>query len=465
MARLMSPLLLHHRRLSSAAIVLGCLVIIFIALMSYIGFLSLRYDESPYSVATKVARHFVLTVIEIGIRTFEPEDRYQFAASPNTPREVFRTSTSISPTEAQFADLDFRDISHQVDSYIGQSLFHFGRYPEANRSALRNYLKLDQFIQVTQMRFAQEQRGNWEREAQSESIPDVYILAELTNLVSELWDHREPGTYVSVDFQNFSTLRLAERAKDGEAFYCQVFAMALIEVSRALGYHGRLLSLSHEGIGYQHGVAEIWLPDLGKWAVFDADFNLFYGSPREPLSATEISGMLSQKRRLPVVHGRTVPNRTYTNNRVVSVERAYNNIEWAFRNDFWSNQYFRGHPNKSDSNSLIWSGNSTRSNRLTFKRTTSNHQIANFSVLSYAFRPVTHDANSATLAGELALHYPGARRVEIQHQSGAPKLILHESGKQLVILPVNRGENTYTITIYTDGYSIVRRSFHISSTH
>lgn len=454
----------HGQRMFKMRVILACVISSLMVLMAYIAFLSYQHNESTRIVATKIARHIALTVIELGVRTFEPVDRYEFAASPASPLEVSRASDSIPPTEVQFPGLSFRDISYRVDASNGQSLFHFGIYPEQHASALRDYLQLDQFIQDTQVRFAQEQRDLWQRGSLSEETPDVYILAELTNFVSKLWDHRVPGTSVDVNYENFSTLRLAKRAKDGDAFYCQVFAMAVIEVSRALGYQGRLLSLSHEGVGYQHGVAEIWVPDLGKWVVFDADFNLFYGSPTEPLSATEVSETISLGHPPSIVHGRTPPNRLYTDNRANSVVRAYNNIEWAFRNDYWSNKYFRGHPNKSDSNSLIWVGNSTNSGLLTFKRTTSKPQFANFSVLSYAYTPTFFDQESGTLSGELAIHYPGARSVRVQHQAGEFIQPQGTKGSQHIRLPVESGENRYTITIDTDGYSTVRRSFYIVRT-
>lgn len=452
----------YHRPLSKTWIALGCVLALLLILLAYIALLSYRHDESPQSVATKIARFTALTIIEYGVRIFEPENRYRFAISPNTPRDVVELSKLVPAATADFPDFDFNDIIHRADASSGQSLFHFGSFPQPQAAALRDYFRLDQFILDSKERFTREPPGLWPRAPGSDAVPDTYILAELTNFVSELWDHRVPGTSVDVNYEDFSTLRLAKRAKKGEAFYCQVFAMAVIEVSRALGYHGRLVSLSHEGVGYQHGVAEIWVPDLGKWVVFDADFNLFYGSPTEPLSATEVSETLSRKRELPVVHGRSAPNRPYASNRAFSVERSYNNIEWAFRNDFWSNKYFRGHPNKSDGNSLIWSGNSTRSNRLTYKSTTSDPRIANFSILSYAFKPVSFDRQTATLSGELAIHYPDARSVRLRHQSGKIVPLQIDSGSRRVELPIEPGENTYSIMIDTDGYSTVQRPFYIT---
>ena len=97
---------------------------------------------------------------------------------------------------------------------------------------------------------------------------------------------------------------------------------------------------------------------------------------------------------MPIVQGRNVPGNAYAGGNKRNAELAYKNVEWAFRNDFWSNQYFRGHPNRSDANSVQWTGNRSRSTFLSFKRRLDDSSVANFDVMSYAIVPVGFSAQT-----------------------------------------------------------------------
>lgn len=238
--------------------------------------------------------------------------------------------------------------------------------------------------------------------------------------------------------------------------------MAIIEIAQTLGYHARLLSLSESGIDYQHGVAEVWVPDLGKWVVLDADFNLFYGSPDRPLSATEVRHRLENGITLPSRTGSISPTFPYAGERQLSVERAYRHIEWSFRSDYWSNRYFRGHPNRSDANSLIWLDEATELPFLAFKPTTGDDELANFPVLSYTFVPERYDGANKNLTGRLYVFYPGTRTITLMHERSAEAIELRDAGDYFkVTLPIAKGQNTFTFTVSTHGFSTVRRDFSV----
>jgi len=87
-------------------------------------------------------------------------------------------------------------------------------------------------------------------------------------------------------------LTILSEAAEGGAFRCVEYATLVVAAARALGLPARELCLATRDVetrssGAGHVVAEIWLPDLGKWAYADAQKGIVPERDGVPLNAVE----------------------------------------------------------------------------------------------------------------------------------------------------------------------------------
>jgi hypothetical protein len=183
-------------------------------------------------------------------------------------------------------------------------------------------------------------------------------LAVLNNWARRQWIH---GSNRAVNFYRFNALEILDQARKGGKFWCQVAAMSFVQITASLGYQARLLSLYDSNPDKEpvHAVVEVWLDELGKWVLFDTDFNLYYTNEFGiALNALELHDAVMTRRLagIKVVKGDYRPER-------FDIEGAsaqplmlpyYRNFCVEMRNDWLSNTYFPGHPKRSDKNSLCW---------------------------------------------------------------------------------------------------------------
>jgi len=130
---------------------------------------------------------------------------------------------------------------------------------------------------------------------------DLERAALLRDWVKSRWDHEQPITPPPWDALYF----LGQTDKNIEAFYCVHYSVTFMQCCLALGIPARLINLGR-GIckqdkerGYgremdavepcdEHVVNEVWLDDLGKWAMLDVDFDIHYTRAGVPLTSLEI---------------------------------------------------------------------------------------------------------------------------------------------------------------------------------
>ena len=130
---------------------------------------------------------------------------------------------------------------------------------------------------------------------------DLERALRLRDWVKSRWDHSQP-----IRLPPWDALFMLERVDKGiEAYYCVHYSVVFMQCCLSLGIPARLLNLAR-GIGPaeldrravvfkpvvppidEHVVNEVWLDDLGRWAMMDVDFDLHYTREGFPVSALEI---------------------------------------------------------------------------------------------------------------------------------------------------------------------------------
>ena len=185
---------------------------------------------------------------------------------------------------------------------------------------------------------------------------DFLDFVAMTDWVSSQWKHGTSGAD-AFDPVSFNADNLLERARTGGQFWCHPTAMTLIQIAAALGYQGRLVSLTDTG--YQsddmHAVAEFWSNHYQKWVVLDPDFNIWYSKNGIPLSTLEIHEAVMDKKTSSLIINKGL-NRSDKDfeNRIPNLYKYYRYFYIDLRNDWLSNAYFPGHPKRSDSATVFW---------------------------------------------------------------------------------------------------------------
>ncbi|NLJ26238.1 MAG: hypothetical protein GX354_12590 [Firmicutes bacterium] len=127
---------------------------------------------------------------------------------------------------------------------------------------------------------------------------DFERLVPLRTWIKSLWKHGLPFRQPYWNAEQI--IYRAINAK--EQFHCVHYSVAFLQCARSLGYHVRLVNLhravvedcppgrefEHKPKCSEHVVVEIWSNDLGKWIVFDVDYDCHYMAYGEYLNAKEL---------------------------------------------------------------------------------------------------------------------------------------------------------------------------------
>lgn len=81
---------------------------------------------------------------------------------------------------------------------------------------------------------------------------------------------------------------IIEAGEKGSRFWCEIAARVTVYAATALGWPARVITASRDGHTWEHGIAELWSNQYGKWFVMDTDFNVVYEADGAPLSAFEL---------------------------------------------------------------------------------------------------------------------------------------------------------------------------------
>lgn len=139
---------------------------------------------------------------------------------------------------------------------------------------------------------------------------DLERVCLLRDWVKSRWNHDQPIVCPPWDVSYL----LDHTDKHIESFYCLHYSIAFMQCCASLGIPARLINLHRginttpfEGRGYgkeydpenpndEHVVNEVWLNDLGKWAMMDVDFDIHYETNQIPLNAVEIHNLVIDKK-------------------------------------------------------------------------------------------------------------------------------------------------------------------------
>jgi hypothetical protein len=200
------------------------------------------------------------------------------------------------------------------------------------------------------------------------------VVAGATNDFEELvmlrnWNRSQ---FRRKDYQPFSThfdaleiLTRNHRNDQDEPFSaakhfdpCVLFPMLYIQLVVSMGHQARLMSVDH-------GIVEVWSNHYRKWVVMDAELNHHFERDGVPLGFTELTSEAQSPHpsRVRLVVGPQWsgdPSTTIVHLRVPQLD-VQSVLPWfdraadiaAMRNDWLTNRYFRGHPRRSERNSLI----------------------------------------------------------------------------------------------------------------
>jgi hypothetical protein len=416
--------------------------------------LAVRYDEPMGVVAHKLARFAALTAIRVRVAVHDPSGPAALAETGFPPPSWAEAEAERDRFLERHPGIALEGVSEPAPGRP-RVPFLFGPFQPDQAARIRAAFDLDGFLARTWAGYDGLPPDDPWRRAFGAGHPDLYLMYELNNLVNGLWAHTDVPKQVRVG--NFDVVAIARRGRAGERFYCHIYALGLLEIAQALGYHGRLLTLSADGAHAAHAVTELWVNDLGRWVVFDPDFNLFYGGPRDPLNALEARDRYLAGRDPGAWPGRDPATVSY-DARKEAVGAAYRNIEWHFRDDYFANPYFRGHPSRSDANTVLWD-DSRRSRVLALVPGTDQVEAVYFPLFGWTLVPLAYDADARALRARLFVWYPGYAGFSVAPEGGTEVAASRDGAGAVVTLPLPGRENAFELEVRSHAEARVHRRF------
>jgi hypothetical protein len=222
--------------------------------------------------------------------------------------------------------------------------FHYQTYDEPRLHELRRKYHLDEVVAPAASEFqAMLLLRNWtrsrfRREDYQPSMADFDGLAVLDRNRHDPRESYPPGQ---------------------SADPCKFFPYLYIQVLLSMGYQARLVSIDH-------GMVEVWSDQFRKWVAMDAELNHHFEKDGIPLNMVELleENYAAKPTRVRIVRGQQSwgdENTTMVHLKLKELD-PQDTIRWfdrhldvaEMRNDWMTNHYFRGHPARSEANSLIY---------------------------------------------------------------------------------------------------------------
>ncbi len=138
---------------------------------------------------------------------------------------------------------------------------------------------------------------------------------------------------------------------------CIFFPLLCSQVMTSVGYQSRL-------VGIDHGALEVWSNQFGKWVFFDVELNWHFEKNGMPLNMLDLhkaarGGKASE---IQLIRGTQSSDDNTTQVHLgveaIPTEALLNWFEKfriaEMRNDWMTNQYFKGHPKRGDSATLLF---------------------------------------------------------------------------------------------------------------
>lgn len=120
------------------------------------------------------------------------------------------------------------------------------------------------------------------------------------------WTHRQWKHDGGNEPSRPDALTILHEARAGGRFRCVEYATVLVSALQAVGYRARAVALKTRDVetaqsGAGHVLVEAWLPQYGKWALLDGQYNVMPEAAGVPLNAVELGDALRQRRAFGLV--------------------------------------------------------------------------------------------------------------------------------------------------------------------
>lgn len=312
--------------------------------------LSHKYDKSPLVTGKMLARHCVLSTYSFLIKIYDPYDSSLANWGPVDSFNDDQLKTYVR-AEKYFNNNDHNKRYKRLDIHnekIVKSRFDFNYQPfeEEFLLRLREKYKLADVIINSDSEFQEMVLlRNWARSQFDRGICHKQI------------DRFNALTFLSHKEKNIDCQKYPQGWTPGYYTPCHFYPLFFSQVMLAMGFQSRLVQISYTGYG-GHGLTEVWSNQFKKWISMDADLNLHYEKKGVPLNLLEVHNERYEKKpyEIKIIRSQQTSDREYEKKLDINDMIPYHTrfMILDMRNDWMTNSYFKGHPQKSDYSSLIF---------------------------------------------------------------------------------------------------------------
>lgn len=292
---------------------------------------SIYYHADPLYVCRTAARSLVLQTVAAVVKVGDPAPPLKALTGPSWSLPPQSRSAFTALLGTLYPDCHFSVESYRNTTLV-RSTYDFG-YQPADDAGMK---RLREKYPVVARFYAQG---------------DFAGSLALMNWVHGQWPH---GTK-ECDYNDFDADLVLTRAREGERYWCSIYAMTFVQLASSAGVQARLVGLSKDPYDREHAVAEVWSNEKGKWFVVDPDFNIWYSRDGVPLDALQINEALKGKQTGSIIINKGAQRPSPgMEERIPSLFELYRYFSIHMRNDWMTNHYFPGHPSRSDESTLFW---------------------------------------------------------------------------------------------------------------
>ena len=316
----------------------GSVIVIILSIVSVSNYYNVSY---LHAIKTGI-RMAVLEVINAGVSIYDPFDEIKVS----TGEELFNERDMAGYQQGEkklliiLEGMPVTEANVTINSYENQhitlSKYKFG-YEAFSEKRLKEINEI------------------YNSDSRLTSSNDFNIMLEIRNRVKSLWKH---GKDRGFNPGRFNTIDVIKKAEEGKRYWCHVYSLAFIQVASSAGITSRLVALSKQGYDSDHAVVEAWSNYYMKWVVMDVDYNIHYVDSESeiPLNTVELHNAFVNNDidKVKVVKGLRRPVGYDVENSNTKLLNYYSYIYIDMRNDWYLNDYIRGHPKRSDGATLFW---------------------------------------------------------------------------------------------------------------
>lgn len=322
------------------------MILLFLVIIScfigWVGYTSFHYHLPFMEVGRNTVRYVILTAVSAGVSIYDPSSATTLHAVLG-PEDADTINAVLPRIENYLAGegMPGVQILEIQNEQIVTSQYDFSYQPDV--PGLREMcaeMGLDQVVAGStdelekMVRLRQWARKQFSRLDYQKQMKQFDALSIWKN------PQRNPSGKASIQGVEYSP--------------CHFFPLFYSQVLLAMGYVPRVAGITYSGYG-AHGFVEVWSNQYRKWISMDPDLNLHYevkGIPQNMLEVhnTRYNPVPEMKIVQVIVEPGAQPVETMEN---MLDYHKYMKIA-DLRNDWLTNEYFSGHPARSDLATIFW---------------------------------------------------------------------------------------------------------------